>query len=428
MPPRSIPPALSLALLALLALGLPGPVLPRSEAATNSPVLPSLIRLEEAIWRDEILGDVNGAIRGYRSLLEARDLPDRVKVETLYQLAFALALKGNPDKAVETLIRVVDDFPGLEPFAQYASQGIRLLSPDALKRGRQWQHDETIRIGDLAIALDGALSRTDAAESRAVLQELEESIEVLTGQMPTGSERSGWEARASTLGEIHRRLRDGKPGEARSAWVQADLAKTLSGRDGLFEPDDFSAWITERRDAFARALQRGDLSAMATEAEPLHRFAALLGDRIEESPARQYARFLGDALTLVETLGRQGRLQEARTQWRRTDRALDRAYGAYRLQVPGLATFPQPLRPDLVRLLSGVEATLERLDSPKPEEPPVPPLAGSLEALRRFLPSVTDAASRQRLGQWMSDFEAAHAALEAGQPARARKILQAYEF
>jgi hypothetical protein len=107
---------------------------------------------------------------------------------------------------------------------------------------------------------------------------------------------------------------------------------------------------------------------------------------------------------------------------------LDRAYGAYRLQVPGLATFPQPLRPDLVRLLSGVEATLERLDDSKPGEPPVRPLASSLEALRRFLPSVTDAASRQRLGQWMSDFEAAQAALEAGQPERARKILQAYEF
>jgi tetratricopeptide (TPR) repeat protein len=294
MPPRSISLAVGLALLGLGPLGLG---LTRSEAATNGPVLPSQIRLEEAIWRDEILGDVNGAIRGYRSLLEARNLPDRVKAETLYQLAFALALKGNPDKAVETLIQVVDDFPGFEPFAQYASQGIRLLSPDAVKRGRQWQHDETIRIGDLAIALDGALSRADATESLAILEELEESIELLTGQMPTGSERSGWESRTGTLGEVHRLLRDGKPGEARKVWDQAGLSKTLSRRDGLFETDDFSAWIIERRDAFARALQRGDVSAMTQEAEPLHRFAALLGDRIEESPARQYARFLGDALT-----------------------------------------------------------------------------------------------------------------------------------
>ena len=425
MPPRSISLAVGLALLGLGPLGLG---LTRSEAATNGPVLPSQIRLEEAIWQDEILGDVNGAIRGYRSLLEARNLPDRVKAETLYQLAFALALKGNPDKAVETLIRVVDDFPGFEPFAQYASQGIRLLSPDAVKRGRQWQHDETIRIGDLAIALDGALSRADATESLAILEELEESIELLTGQMPTGSERSGWESRTGTLGEVHRLLRDGKPGEARKVWDQAGLSKTLSRRDGLFETDDFSAWIIERRDAFARALQRGDVSAMTQEAEPLHRFAALLGDRIEESPARQYARFLGDALTLVETLGLQGRLQEARAQWRRTDRALDRTYGAYRLQVPGLTTFPQSLRPELVRLLTGVEATLERLADPKPEEPPVPPLAGSIHALRRLLPSVTDTTSRQRLGQWVSDFEAAQAALEAEQPERARKILQAYEF
>ena len=425
---RSIHLAPLAAGLALLGPGLHELVLPRSEAATNSLAPLPQVRLEEAIWRDEIVGDVNGAIRGYRSLLEAGNLPDRVKVETLYQLAFALALKGNPDKAVETLIRVVDEFPGLEPFAQYASQGIRILSPDAVKRGRQWQHDETIRIGDLAIALDGALARTDIAESMEILGELGESIEVLAVQMPTGPERTGWESHAATLGRIRQLLRDGKPEEARSAWDQTGLSKSLSRREGLFEPDDFSAWIVERRDAFARALQRGDVPAMTTEAEPLHRFAQLLADRIEESSARQYARFLGDALTLVESLGRQNRFREARAQLRRTDRALDRAYGAYRLQVPGLATFSQSQRPDLVRLLTGVEATLERLENPKPEEPPGLPLAGSIEELRRLLPSVTDTPSRQRLEQWVSDFVSAQAAIEAGQPERARKILQPYEF
>lgn len=425
MPLRSIQLAAGLV---PLAFGLLGGDLPRSVAVTNAPARPSVLPLEEAIWRDEILGDVNGAIRGYRSLLATAGIPDRVKAETLYQLAFALSLKGNPDKAVETLIRVVDEFPGIEPFTQYASQGIRLLSPDAVKRGRQWQHDETIRIGDLAIALDGALSRADATESLAVLGELEESIEVLVGQMPDGSERTGWESRAGTLDEIRRRIREGKTGEARMAWIQADLSQSLSRREGLFEPEDFSAWIVEHRDAFARALQRGDVAAMTAAAKPLHGFADLLGDRIEESPARQYARLLGDALTVVERLGREGRFQEARAQWRRTDRALDRAYGAYRLQVPGLTTFPAPLRPDLVRLLTGIEAALERLAEHKPEEPPAPPLARSLEQLRSLLPKVTDAASRQRLGQWVSDFEAAQAALESGQPERSRKILQAYDF
>ena len=412
----------------LLGLALAGRILPRPEAATNAPALPAQILLEESIWRDEILGDVNGAIRGYRSLLETGKLPDRMKVETLYQLAFALALKGNPDKAVETLIRVVDEFPGLEPFAQYASQGIRILSPDVVKRGRQWQHDETIRIGDLAIALEGALTRPDTTESIGILEELGESIEVLTGQMAAGSQRSGWESRNASLAGIQRLLRDGKSTEARSAWRESGLSKSLSGRDGLFEPDDFSAWIVERRDAFARALQRGDMPAMTSEAEPLHRFSKLLSDRIEESPARQYARLLGDALRLVEGLARDGRLPEARALLRRTDRALDRAYGAYRFQVPGLASFPASLQPDLVRLLTGVEATLERLDDPKPEEPPGPPLAWSLEALRALIPSVNDPACRQRLGQWASDFRSAQSALEAGQPERARKILQTYEF
>ncbi len=414
--------------LALLGPGLPKLALPRSEAATHAPVLPSQILLEEALWRDEILGDVNGAIRGYQSLLETRNLPNRVQAEALYHLAFALSLKGNPDKAVEILIRVVDDFPGLEPFAQYASQGIRILSPNAAKRRRQWQHDETTRIGDLSIALDGALSRADTTESIGILHELAESIEVMSSQMPTGSERTGWESRAGTLDGIHRLLRDGKPDEARTVWNQAGLPQFLSRRDGLFEPEDFSAWIVERRDAFARALQRGDVAAMTAAAEPLHRFASLMGDRIAESAARQYARFLGDALTLVETLGRQGRFPEARAQLRWTDRVLDRSYGAYRLQVPGMATFPQPLRPDLVRLLTGIETALERLDDPKPEEPPGPPLAWSIDQLRTLLPTVTDAPARQRLGQWASDFGSAQSAIEAGQPERARKILQTYEF
>lgn len=110
----------------LLGLVLIGPNGSRADAGTNDPVLPAALRLEESIWQDEILGNVNGALRGYRALLDTEAVPERLKAETLHQLAFALALKGNPDKAVETLIKVVDGFPGLEPFALYASQGIRI--------------------------------------------------------------------------------------------------------------------------------------------------------------------------------------------------------------------------------------------------------------------------------------------------------------
>ncbi len=425
---RSIRVSAVLGLHALLCGALPGPVLVHTEAATNSPALPAAMRLEESIWRDEILGDVNGALRGYRALLETERLPDRLKAETLYQLAFALALKGNPDKAVETLIQVVDGFPGLEPFALYASQGIRILSPDAAKRGRQWQHDEVVRIGDLAIALDGAVSRTEIQDSIGILTDLQASIEVLVSQLADGPERTLWDSRAQKLGEVRRLLADARMAEVRGLWNGADLSGSLSRRDGLFDAEDFSAWIVGRRDAFARALQRGDVSGMGTEAEPLRRFASRMGERVEDSSARQYARFLAKAVTLVETLARQGRFAEARAQLRRTDRALDRAYGAYHLQVPGLTTFPEDLRPELVRILTGVEATLERLDDPKPEAAAAPSLAWSIDQIEALLPSVTDLPSQQRLAQWRADFEAARSALDAGQSERARKILQTYEF
>jgi hypothetical protein len=42
--------------------------------------------LEEAAWREEVLGHLNGAVRLHEQLLEQSDIPNRVRVEAMHRL------------------------------------------------------------------------------------------------------------------------------------------------------------------------------------------------------------------------------------------------------------------------------------------------------------------------------------------------------
>jgi hypothetical protein len=68
------------------------------------------MRLEAAIHREIVLGDLKGASEQYRALLGERDLARPVAARALFQLAQCLEKSGHPEEARQAYARVVKEY------------------------------------------------------------------------------------------------------------------------------------------------------------------------------------------------------------------------------------------------------------------------------------------------------------------------------
>ena len=78
-------------------------------------------RLEAAVYREIVLGDLKGALESYRGILAARDLPRAVAARALFQLGQCLEKTGQRDAAHQPYLRVVKDFGDQSAIAALAS-------------------------------------------------------------------------------------------------------------------------------------------------------------------------------------------------------------------------------------------------------------------------------------------------------------------
>ena len=386
------------------------------------------LQLESGAWREEILGDLNGAIRIYQHVLEKPDLGERVRAETTHRLGVCFLFKGHSTHAVTLFLRVIREYPHAEPFANRAAENLLLISPDARPSDRTWYQDEASYLGDLALSLDGALEHTEKESALEIIKEMQESFGLLLSQFDTATDRQLREQQTKNLELITDLIQSGHWAPAKLKWdSNADLS-ALKSRTNQFETDDVNAWTTARRDAVALALNHKDADLALAETSRLLTFVTVVTELGANSLTRDYTRLLQETFTSVNRFARARQFSEARSFLRQANRVLDRTYGAYTLHVPGLNDFPESLLPELVASLSWIELAQNNLDDPGGEPSPVDSILKAIQQVETLRQRVRKGPASVRLDQWKSDFQAAATALKSEKIERGRKWLQPYSL
>lgn len=444
--PRRIPlrPCLLRAFLLLtLARG------PFSAPAAEA-LLPLQMALEEGAWREEVLGHYNGAIRIHEQLLENPALPDRVRVEAMHRLGVCYSMKGNFPPAVNLFLKLVREFPDAEPFSQKASHNLLLLSPESHPSDRSWFRDERLFLGDLALVLDAALTHSETHAVNDVVGDALGALRMMRGQL-SGEDLQSVDRTIPALEALEASLAGPRAPAARTGWARSAGRAWMLDRASLCAPDDANASILECRDRLARALIVQDAAEIRRQAGRAARWADPVLRVGRESLTAGYLGLVQESTAAVAARASEGRFREARSVWLQSTRTLNRAFGAFTLHVPGLAEFPEALRPELVAVLTRVEESLRAIESPDEVQDPQVPLVQALDRVReiesRWLPdsdpstrgtsgkgaahSSVEALSdpgRGRLRRWIEDWEVVLVTLRAGDLQRARQLLKPYEL
>ena len=78
-------------------------------------------RLEAAVYREIVLGDLKGAMESYRGILASADLPRSVAARALFQLGQCLEKTGRREAAHQPYLRLMKEFGDQPAIAALAS-------------------------------------------------------------------------------------------------------------------------------------------------------------------------------------------------------------------------------------------------------------------------------------------------------------------
>ena len=399
--------------------------------------LPWLMSLEEAAWREEVLGHLNGAVRLHEQLLEQSDIPNRVRVEAMHRLGVCYSMKGNLTPAVNLFLKLVREFPDAEPFAQKASHNLLLLSPEANPSDRSWYHDERLFLGDLALVLDAALAHSETTTVREAVGEAVGALRMMRRQL-SAEDLQSVDRALQALESLEASLAGPRTSAIRSGWMQSAGRVWMLDRAALFAPDDANAQVVECRDRLAKALVAQDAAEIRRQAGRAARWADPVLRSGHDSLTGDYLKLVQESTAAVAVRASDGRFREARSIWLQTTRTLNRAFGAFTLHVPGLSDFPEELRPDLVAVLTRIEGALRAIESPDDGDDPQAALLEAIEQLGRIegrlsktldqKTALPNSLARNRLRRWAEDWAAVGTTLRAGDLLRARQLLKPYEL
>lgn len=413
------------------------PPTPPTSMPGSAQKLPWLMSLEEAAWREEVLGHLNGAVRLHEQLLEQSDIPNRVRVEAMHRLGVCYSMKGNLTPAVNLFLKLVREFPDAEPFAQKASHNLLLLSPEANPSDRSWYHDERLFLGDLALVLDAALAHSETTTVREAVGEAVGALRMMRRQL-SAEDLQSVDRALQALESLEVSLAGPRASAIRSGWMQSAGRLWMLDRAALFAPDDANTQVVECRDRLAKALVAQDAAEIRRQAGRAARWADPVLRSGHDSLTSDYLKLVQESTAAVAVRASDGRFREARSIWLQTTRTLNRAFGAFTLHVPGLSDFPEELRPDLVAVLTRIEEALRAIESPDDGDDPQAAIVEAIERLRgvearlsKTLDQKTaspNSPARNRLRRWAEDWAAVGTTLRAGDLLRARQLLKPYEL
>ena len=144
-----------------------------TDASSPSPSLPEL--LEKAIFNEETVGDLDAAIEIYRQIVEQGEADRSYVAQAQFRLGMCYVKQGKTEEAVETLRRLVADFPQQDELvetarARLAELGHALPEPGVVIR-QAWAEEGELTLG--TVSPDGRhVTFTDWSTGNVMLHDL----------------------------------------------------------------------------------------------------------------------------------------------------------------------------------------------------------------------------------------------------------------
>lgn len=304
---------------------------------------PDPLELERAVQLETAAGDVAGAEHIYKKLIQVGGAPLRTRAEATYRLADLYTRQAKNAEAKTLFLQLLRDFPeasDLIPLAELELTKVTaLLTRDQIGTNvASMQH-----LGDLSIALQGALENGEMERATSLLQLLNAALEGLA----SGSDAPEVLVRLKiSANEIHTTLHD-----SRGNGMVAALAKLTKSKD--FEPflqrgfpsdpHDVFAPAWRMKDRLARAIASNSASRVQENAHLLERYLAPLTTLPQGMHEGALARMISFASHDARELAAAGKFSEARKRLDEFDAERYEQFPNFRLVGTFSIRMPEPV-------------------------------------------------------------------------------------
>ena len=270
------------------------------------------LELERAVHLENSVGDPAGAERIYRRIAQGSGVTSRARAEATFRLADLYSRQAKNAEAKTLFLQLLRDFPeaaDLIPLAEFELTKVTaLLTRDKIETNvASMQH-----LGDLAIALLGALENQEKERSSELLTRLNAALEGLAsgGDAPEVLVRLKISA-----GEITATLHAERGGGMAAALKQLSNSKEFEPflkRGFPSDPHDLFAPAWRLKDRLARALAENNPERLEEIALALERYLAPLAALPTGQSEGTLARITTFAARDARMLAKEGRFAEAR--------------------------------------------------------------------------------------------------------------------
>jgi hypothetical protein len=290
--------------------------------------------LERAVHLETVAGDLAGAEAIYRRIALATTGQRRARAEATYRLADLYARQARNLEAKNLFMSAWRDFPESKDLASLAE--VEVINVTALFTRDQvgtnlasMQH-----LGDLAIALFGALENNEKERSTRLLTQL---TGILDG-LGSGKDAPGILVRVrNSATAINAAMYAERGGGMQAALEQLKNSKDFEPflrRDFPSDPNDVFAPASRAKDRLAYALAENNRERSIELAQTLERYLAPLVTLPPREDAGALARLTAFAARDILELAKQGKFAEARQRLDEFDEERHAQFRNFRLADP----------------------------------------------------------------------------------------------
>jgi hypothetical protein len=302
---------------------------------------PNTLELERALQLENAAGDLQGAERIYLRIIESGAGPARARAEAVFRLADLYSRQAKNAKAKTLFLQLLRDFPeaaDLIPLAELELTKVTaLLTRDQIGTNvASMQH-----LGDLAIALLGALENNEKDRSSELLKRLNAALEGFA----SGEDAPEVLVRLKiSAGEINSTLHAERGGGMAAALNELTKSKDFEPflkRGFPSDPHDVFAPAWRMKDRLARALAANNQERAEDIAVALERYLAPLTTLPTGRREATLARITTFAARDARALAKAGRFAEARKRLDEFDTERHQEFGDFRLIASLLIRTPE---------------------------------------------------------------------------------------
>jgi tetratricopeptide (TPR) repeat protein len=293
------------------------------------------LALEEAIQLETAAGDVTRAEEIYQRLV-ATGPKDRTRAEATFRLAALYSRQAKNGEAKRRFLQVLRDFPeatDLIPLAEIELTNVTaLLTRDQIGSNLAAMH----HVGDLVVALQGALENNEAERATNVVQQLEAVLKTLASGTDAPELLMQLKTSIDDIAAVLEAERGGGITPALAKLAKGKEFESFLLRSFPSDPHDVFASVWRMKDRLVRAIATNSIEKTNAVAHDLDRYLAPLVALPSGPQAGSLARLIATGAAEARQLAEDGKFREARQRMQDLDAARHEQFPDFRM----IATLP----------------------------------------------------------------------------------------